>query len=422
MPKIIKNTILNYISDKFETEKSVNFQRIYDFNNKPEQKSGTVVYLCEREIRPKDNFALQFAKQKASERNLPLKVICPKIKAEHVPKQKFLNRQILIAKKGFEKADLDFEIFEEDILQKLQSLNPAILIIDFNPILQRSYLKTLDCAIYEIDGHNIVPARFVSKIQEYSSANLRRKIYYNIYPFLTEFDNSISYSTEADEILKEFIETKLPIYNQYRNNPNKNVLSGLSKYLNLGFISSQRVAIEIIKANASNENKETFLDELIVRKELADNFCLYNKNFKTLDGVANWAKESLKNHRLDFRPYFYSLKDLENSKTHDDLWNASQKQLIKEGIIHSYLRMYWAKKIAEWSTSPEDALKTAIYLNDKYAYDAPSSRGYVNILWSVAGLHDRPFQDFFITGKIRRMTYNTKKKKFDIEKYIDKYL
>ena len=214
----------------------------------------------------------------------------------------------------------------------------------------------------------------------------------------------------------------LSFYAEFRNHPDKNFTSGLSKYLNLGFISSQRVAIEVIKSKVSDENKEVFLEELIIRKELADNFCLYAKSFKDFSSISNWAKKSLNNHRIDIRPYLYSLQDLENAKTYDKLWNATQIQLIKEGTIQGYLRMYWAKKILEWSVTPEIALKNSIYLNDKYAYDAPSANGYVGILWALGGLHDRAFVDYPITGKIRRMTYDSIKRKYDLSGYINKYL
>ena len=206
-----------------------------------------------------------------------------------------------------------------------------------------------DCKIIEIDGHNIVPARFISDKQEYNAATLRRKIYYHICPFLTEFDNLANIKVEADFVLEDFIKNKLPYYAESKNNPSKNVLSGLSKYLNLGFISAQRVALEVIKSDAADINKEAYLEELIVRKELADNFCLYAKNFKDFSGIPGWAKNSLDYHKDDLRPYLYLLQELENAKTHDELWNASQNQLRNEGVIHGYLRMYWAKKILEWT-------------------------------------------------------------------------
>ena len=421
MPKIIKNTLLNYIPTDFEIEQIINPARIFEFNNKP-IKNGEIIYLCEREIRAKDNFALHFAIQKSEELNLPLKIIHPKVNYEYQPKQVFIDNQIIQAKKQFRQIGLDFEIIEKSPAEIIKNLRPALIIFDFNPILKRKYLKNADFKIYEIDGHNIIPARFVSDKQEYSAATLRRKIYYNIYPFLTEFDNLTTEKVEADYVLENFIKNKLQYYAEYKNDISKDVLSGLSKYINLGFISSQRVALEVIKSGVSDINKEVFLEELVVRKELADNFCLYSKNYKDFTSIPNWAKVSLENHMYDIRPYIYSTEELEKAKTHDTLWNATQIQLIREGTIHGYLRMYWAKKILEWTPSPKEGLKTAIYLNDKYAYDSPSANGYTGILWAIAGLHDRAFIYYPITGKIRRMTYDSIKRKYDLGDYLQKYV
>ncbi len=421
MPRIIKNTLLNYIPTDFEIEKTINPVRIFEFNNKP-IKNGKIIYMCEREVRAKDNFALQFALQKSEELNLPLKIIYPKINYEYKPKQVFINNQIGEAERQFKQIGLDFEIIEKTPEEIIKNLNPALIILDFNPILKRDYLKNADFKIYEIDGHNIIPARFVSDKQEYSAATMRRKIYYKISPLLTEFDNLTTEKIEADFVLEDFIKNKLPYYAEYKNDISKDVLSGLSKYLNLGFISSQRVALEVIKSGVKDINKEVFLEELVVRKELADNFCLYSKNYKDFTSIPNWAKVSLENHMYDIRPYIYSTEELEKAKTQDTLWNATQIQLIREGTIHGYLRMYWAKKILEWTPSPKEGLKTAIYLNDKYAYDSPSANGYVGILWAIAGLHDRAFVDYPVTGKIRRMTYDSLKRKYDLGDYLKKYV
>ncbi len=421
MPRIIKNTLLNYIPTDFEIEQIINPARIFELNNKP-IKYGEIIYLCEREIRAKDNFALLFAIQKTKEVSLPLKIIYPKVNYEYQPKQVFIDNQIIQAKKQFRQIGLDFEIIEKSPAEIIKNLRPALIIFDFNPILKRKYLKNADFKIYEIDGHNIIPARFVSDKQEYSAATLRRKIYYNIYPFLTEFDNLTTEKVEADYVLENFIKNKLQYYAEYKNDISKDVLSGLSKYINLGFISSQRVALEVIKSGVSDINKEVFLEELVVRKELADNFCLYSKNYKDFTSIPNWAKVSLENHMYDIRPYIYSTEELEKAKTHDTLWNATQIQLIREGTIHGYLRMYWAKKILEWTPSPKEGLKTAIYLNDKYAYDSPSANGYTGILWAIAGLHDRAFIYYPITGKIRRMTYDSIKRKYDLGDYLQKYV
>lgn len=421
MPRIVKNTLLNYIPTNIPIENLINSARIFELN-KNDIKDGPIIYFCEREIRAKDNFALQFAINKSKEIGKQLKIIHPENNYIYKPKQNFIERQISQAKEAFLSAGLDFEtIKSNDILPFLQNSAPSILIIDFNPILDRKWLNKITCKIYEIDGHNIVPARFVSDRMEYNAATLRRKIYYSIYPFLTEFENTTNYKTEADLCLKLFLREKLQNYTEYKNNPNENATSNLSKYLNLGFISSQRVALEVINAKVSDENKEAFLEELVIRKELSDNFCLYCKNFKTLRCTPNWAKQTLKLHQNDSRDYIYDKKELENAKTHDPLWNSAQIQLKKEGKIHGYLRMYWAKKILEWSPNAEKALHIAIYLNDKYAYDAPSANGYVGILWSIAGLHDRAFKESAIFGKVRNMSYDSLKKKFEITKFIMKY-
>uniref|UniRef100_UPI0040273AF9 hypothetical protein n=1 Tax=Candidatus Stercorousia sp. TaxID=3048886 RepID=UPI0040273AF9 len=418
MVRITKNNLLKYVPLDFSVESFVNPFRIFEFNDK-EIKQGSIVYLMEREIRIIDNFALQFAIQKSNELNQPLKIICTRPIYEYEPKQGFIDNQINEVKKIFLNFDFNFEVFDEkDIPEHLSKLDISLLIFDFNPLLNRDYLANKDYKIYEIDGHNIVPARFLSDKQEYNAMTMRRKIYYKIFPFLTEYDNFANIKTEADLLLEDFIQNKLPQYAEFKNNPSKNVLSGLSKYMNLGFISSQRAAIEVIKSNAEDINKEVFLEELIIQKELSDNFCLYCRNYKTLDCIPLWAKNSLMEHENDLRVYNYKLSDFENAKTHDILWNATQIQLINDGGIHGYLRMYWAKKILEWSQSPQTALDIAIYLNDKYSYDSPSPSGYAGILWAIGALHDRAFRNFPVTGKIRRMTYDSLKHKFNIEDYI----
>ena len=141
-------------------------------------------------------------------------------------------------------------------------------------------------------------------------------------------------------------------------------------------------------------------------------------NYKDFSSIPNWAKTSLEYHKSDLRTYIYLPEELEYAKTHDKLWNATQIELINKGKIHGYLRMYWAKKILEWTNSPYEALNIAIYLNDKYAYDAPSANGYTGILWAIGGLHDRAFNDYPVTGKIRRMTYDSIFKKVYINNYI----
>ena len=395
MPRVKRNTLLNYIPETFDIEANVKEERIFQYN-KNYIENDDIVYLMTRELRLKDNFALNFALQKAEELNKKLKIIHLHQKFENKNKQFFYNNQIKELKKSL--AEYDF-----NIAYSINNFSIGLLIIDFNPIDNKDYLKNINCKIFEIDSHNIIPSRFVSNKQEYNAATFRRKVYFNIYNFLNEFPKINSFKTQADIELENFINNKLDFYSEYKNLPQKDITSNLSKYLNLGFISPQRIAIEVIKSNTSIENKESFLEELIIRKELSDNYCLYCKNYKSMECIPNWARNTLKKHENDYREFIYTQKELEEAKTHDYLWNYSQKQLIETGKIHGYLRMYWAKKILEWTKTNKEALEIAIYLNDKYAYDAPSSNGYTNILWALAGLHDRAFTEHPILGKIRIM-------------------
>ncbi|MFB0900904.1 MAG: deoxyribodipyrimidine photolyase, partial [Dehalococcoidia bacterium] len=161
-----------------------------------------------------------------------------------------------------------------------------------------------------------------------------------------------------------------------------------------------------------------YIEELVVRKELADNFCFYNHKYDSLEGAKEWAKLTLKLHANDRRIFQYKLQDWQNAKTHDLAWNAAQKELSHTGKMHGYMRMYWAKKILEWSESPESAIETAIYLNDFYSLDGGDPNGYAGIMWSIAGVHDRAWFERDVFGKIRYMNYKGLKRKFNLEKYI----
>lgn len=426
-PTVTRNLMLDFIPETLSIG-TILPERIFKLNDKKIQ-GGEIFYLMTREFRIKDNWAILFAKQLAKENNQKLNVILHLDKKIYSPRQiEFMKEGVDFVCKNLAKNGIEYEILSHLALAPLGRgqgegvsflENTGAFIVDFNPInLQTKLAKSLNCAVYEVDSHNIIPARFISDKKEFSAATLRRKIYANISHFLTEFPNEfVQEKSKAEIQLENFIKNKLDFYSEFKNDPNKNMTSDLSKYLHCGQISSQRIALEVLKSNASRQNKEAFLEELIVRKELADNFCLYGKSYKTLDGIDDWAKATLKEHSDDFRQYIYSLEEFENSKTHEPFWNKIQSKLIEEGKIHGYLRMYWAKKILEWSKSPEEALKIAIYLNDKYALDGNDPDGYVGILWSIGGLHDRAFSSRPISGKIRYMSLNGCAKKFDIDKF-----
>ena len=222
----------------------------------------------------------------------------------------------------------------------------------------------------------------------------------------------------AQERLEAFRRHGLQHYASDRNDPAREGLSNLSPYLHFGQIAPQRVAWEIQRAEAPLEAKQAFLEELIVRRELSDNFCFYTPDYDKFSGFPGWAQETLDRHRHDHREYLYSLQEFDQARTHDALWNAAQLEMVHRGKMHGYLRMYWAKKILEWSTSPEEALEIAIYLNDRYELDGRDPNGYVGVAWSIGGVHDRAWGERPVFGKIRYMSLAGCQRKFKVEQYI----
>lgn len=359
----------------------------------------------------------------------------------------------------------------------------STLLTDFSPLrIKKEWVEKtaskIDVPFYEVDAHNIVPCWLASPKQEYAARTFRPKIHALLPFFLEEFPKlekqsegleisekvvgseselfglkvsslkgsdievllperiqDSSFSGDAlfeaghfrpgekagRKVLKTFLRERLDSYRLNSGNPTKAGLSDLSPYLHFGQLSVQQVALEVKNADANEESKETFLEELIVRRELSDNYCYYSPDYDNFNGFPAWARQSLDAHRQDPRPYLYSLEEFEAAKTHDPLWNASQRELLVRGKMHGYMRMYWAKKILEWSESPEQALKIAICLNDRYELDGRDPNGYVGIAWSIGGLHDRAWKEREVYGKVRYMNYEGCRRKFDVKAYIEKY-
>jgi len=222
----------------------------------------------------------------------------------------------------------------------------------------------------------------------------------------------------AHRRLQSFLKNNLHRHANLSNQPSENVTSGLSPYLHFGHISSLEVALAV--QDYAREHKllpDEFLEELIVRRELAFNFARLTENPETLECLPDWAKTTLAKHARDKRDPVYIREQFERALTHDPLWNAAQKELRITGKIHGYYRMYWGKKIIEWSASPAEALATAIYLNDRYALDGRDPNSYTNILWCF-GLHDRPWVERPIFGQVRYMSYEGMRRKTDVDAYL----
>lgn len=228
----------------------------------------------------------------------------------------------------------------------------------------------------------------------------------------------------AVHTLESFINERLKNYKRLRNDPVQQhmAVSNLSPYFHFGQISAQRAVLEVKKyENRYKDDVESFINETVIWRELGENICFYNLDYDNYNGAKDWAKASLEAHVGDKREYVYNLEEFELAKTHDNLWNAAQLEMVKTGKMSGYMRMYWAKKILEWTAKPEEALKITIYLNDRYSLDGRDPNGYLGIMWSILGVNDRPFGDRKVSGKIRFMSYNACFQKFDAKAYIAKF-
>ena len=426
-------------------------------------KPGPVVYWMQRDQRVHDNWALLYAQEKAIELNQPLIVLfnlIPGFLEATIRQYGFMFKGLQEVESELKKFNITFKLTTGDagveIPKFLESINASLLVTEFNPLKivrrwKKSVADKITIPFYEVDAHNIVPCLHVSDKQEFAAYTIRPKIQKLLPEFLDEFPPLLKMKTKietnkinwdsvykllainttvkevdwlipgesaAHKVLQQFITHKFERYGIDRNLPTEDAQSNLSPYFHFGQISPQRVALAIQPMTGDAESHKAFLEEMIIRRELSDNFCYYNMNYDSFEGFHPWSQESLNLHRKDKRDYIYSTEEFELARTHDDLWNAAQMEMVSKGKMHGYMRMYWAKKILEWTKSPEDAMQIAIYLNDKYELDGRDPNGYTGIAWSIGGVHDRPWFERPVYGKIRYMNYNGCAKKFDVKKYI----
>ena len=428
----------------------------------------SVLYWMVRDKRVNDNWALIEAQKIALENNVPLKV-CFNINNNYpeanLRQYKFLFEGLREVQKTLDELQINFYLLIGPTHLKLpeyiEKNKVGYVVTDFSPLkvyknrLKKVLAKT-EIPFSQVDTHNIIPAWITSDKKEFAAYTIRPKIKKLLPDYLTEIPKIKKHPIEnidvveeifwekvlksmnldksvdsvdwinpgersAQELLKK-IQSSLVNYNEQKNDPNLNKLSNMSPFFHYGHIAPQRVALEIKNSNLPTEDKDAYLEEMIVRRELADNFCHYENNYDYFEGFHVWAQKTLNEHRNDEREFVYSLEEFEYSKTHDDLWNAAQDEMKIKGKMHGFMRMYWAKKILEWSPSPEIALQTAIELNDKYQIDGRDPNGYTGIAWSIGGIHDRAWFERPVFGKVRFMNFNGCKRKFNVKMYIENNL
>ncbi|CAD6234110.1 GSCOCG00007563001-RA-CDS [Cotesia congregata] len=435
------------------------------------KNSKGILYWMFRDGRVQDNWSFLFAQKLALKNRLPLHVcycILPKFLDATLRHYKFLIESLEEVSNDCKDLNINFHLLHGVpnvvVLDLIKKHKMGALVVDFFPLrvplgwvenLKNSIPK--DVPLCQVDAHNIVPCKVASDKLEYGARTIRSKINTKLPEYLTEYPPLIKHPHDSlfeiptidwknalkdveidltvDKVdwckpgyrgalaeLESFIKNRLPHYNTKRNDPTQDALSKLSPWFHFGQISVQRVILEVKEYKKKyKESVENFMEESIIRRELSDNFCFHNKNYDKVEGTNAWAIESLNQHRKDKREYLYTRDELEKSQTHDDLWNAAQNQMVREGKMHGFLRMYWAKKILEWTPSPEDALAWSIYLNDKYSMDGRDPNGYVGCMWSICGIHDQGWKERSVFGKIRYMNYKGCERKFDVKAFVRKY-
>jgi deoxyribodipyrimidine photo-lyase len=411
------------------------------------------------------NHALEYAVDQSNKLDQPLVVVfCllenyPEANVSHY---RFMLQGLMEVKESLKKRGIPFVIFRDDPTKIVSKLGEDASFV----VVDRDYLRpqrqwrlklavSLDCPLDQVESNVIVPIETVSQKEEYSAGTIRPKISRLIDDYLRlvrkrrlkirfeEFEQGgidfidieavlkdlrfknrklqqIQYNggiSSARRMLARFIANDLDVFETQRNDPAHDRLSKMSPYLHFGQVSPLEIALEILKARSPGS--ESYIEEIVVRRELSMNFVYFNSDYDNIECLPNWAKETLDIHALDPREYSYSFRDFDQAKTHDPYWNAAQLEMRTYGKMHGYMRMYWGKKILEWSESPEVAYSTCLTLNNRYELDGRDPNGYTGVAWCF-GKHDRAWKEREVFGKVRYMNANGLKRKFDIEKYVQR--
>jgi deoxyribodipyrimidine photo-lyase len=423
-------------------------ERIRYLNDNKISDNDFVLYWMQNAQRTEYNHALLYAIKRANDLNKPLIVFfgLTKYKEANTRHYKFMIEGLIEVKEKLERDNIKFIFQHMDRLNDIVK-NACLVVVDKGYLRHekewRSNLSSsIKVPLVEVETNLIIPIEEVSEKEEYAAYTIRSKInrllpkyaleleYENInissldiniesIPFDTKLDIEILSDSfykggykEAKRRLNNFISNKLSNYDLLRNDPSLNYQSNLSPYLHFGQISPLDIYLKVKDIDKS----ESFIEELVVRRELSFNFVYYNKDYDNYKSLPNWALDTLDKHRIDKREYVYSLDKFESYKTHDPYWNACQKEMVITGKMHGYMRMYWGKKIIEWTNSPEEAYTIMVYLNNKYNLDGRDPNSYAGIAWCF-GKHDRPWTERNIFGMIRYMNNTGLKRKFDIDKY-----
>jgi len=451
--------------EKLASDSRITVRRI----GPPVSEGSCIVYWMQRAQRGTDNPALDVAIEAANILRKPVVTFfapVPFYPHANLRHYRFLNEGIADIAPALAGRNVGFVLRrypEHSLIKFCAEAKAALVVGDENPMREpeswrRVAAKKLRVPLWTVDADVVVPSKLLEKAQ-YAAHIIRPRLRSHLKTYLVpshnrkarvgwkessglatlQLDTDVTEDWKLDRSvspvadwrggtlqgiknLKEFVRHRLRGYNTQRNKPEIDHTSRISPYLHFGQISPVSVALAIQEADAAKADKEAFLDQLITWRELAVNLVRFNPNYDNFECGEAWAHRTLAKHAKDHRPVLYTEEQLENAETHDSLWNAAQSQMVHSGWMHNYMRMYWAKKILEWSPSASEAFRRAVYLNDKYFLDGRDPNGYAGIAWSIVGKFDRPWFERPIFGQIRYMSGESTGRKFDSKKYIQQNL
>ena len=449
-------------------------ERVIQLNDeRPNPKPRYVLYWMQMYKRVDNNHALIWAIQKANELKLPL-VVYEGLKFYYPWASDRIHTFILEGveekRAAFAKLGIRYLFYlqkdgdsPKQMVERL-AREAALIVTDDYPCFiipehNRRIAERAEIPVFAVDSNGIIPMSKLDK-EEYAAYTIRPKInrlldHYlkppeaeNIHISSTDLEIDcpetivtaeniaglveqcdIDHTVRASETyrggtnagrmrLRKFIDEILPDYERTRNKPEIDGSSRLSAYLHFGFLSSLEVALAAGAADAPDGSKAAFLEELIVRRELSFNMTRHNANYDSLAALPPWVHKTMREHADDERQFSYSLEQLEGGETHDELWNAAQREMVATGGMHNYVRMLWGKNVIAWSENYEIAFESLVHLNNKYCLDGRDPNSYAGILWCF-GKHDRPWMERPVFGTIRYMTSGSTGKKFDSKRYIE---
>ena len=441
-------------------------ERITKLNQKRASNGRYVLYWMQASQRSQCNHALEFAIRQANEHNEPLLVYFGL--TERYPEANERHYRFML--EGLK--ELQTSLHQRKIQMVIGYESPEVGAVRLSKkaslvVCDRGYLKIqrrwreylaqhINCPCIQVESDTVVPVEEASSKEEYTAATLRPKIRRLLPRYLVpleeqepklasthldfnslditdieetiaklDIDRSVRLTgsfhggtSKAEQRLTKFLNAKLDRYPELTNDPTADYLSNMSPYLHFGQISPLYIALKVLETG--NPNSDAFLEELIIRRELSINFVFYNQDYDSFGGLPKWVRDTLLAHKQDPRQYEYSLDELEEAETHDPYWNAAQRQMTGTSKMHGYMRMYWGKKIIEWSRTPEEAFQKCLYLNNKYELDGRDANGFAGVAWCF-GKHDRPWSVRPVFGNIRYMSADGLKRKFDADKYAKRY-